>query len=398
MDAIILGLIIGTIALLSSIVIFLAVYLQKNKKTFIWKSSTNTQAVISSAPISRRSSSSCLVNLEKQHLSRSRSASFGEDLAARLQILAAGSCYRSYAPATVNPSSRSARLSLGASVRFPVSSNITPIIPLKPIIPSITFQLRYDHTIETLSITIFQLNNYLPTKNTQNMYLILYLLPNDDEQRQTRSSINGIFNEHFHFPLKSHDLLNRTLRLTAYEVNSVTRIRRIIGHVFIKFDQFIDENKIDKTFSTNTLVENLNQDSRIRSDYLGQVILTSCYLKDQNLIQIRIQRINHLHMEQSKFNTPLKAHFSGQTSNTSSKYHWTNTSSFIIPSSSSSFHIDKELRLIAYPSLISTNDGYIECHLRLHLHGFNQIHSHARWKQSLRFTLPHTYTISLVAL
>ncbi|CAF2805401.1 unnamed protein product [Rotaria sp. Silwood2] len=399
-DATILSLIIGSIALLSSIVIVLVVYLQKKStRTCVWKASTNTQSVINSAPISRQPSSSCLVNLNKQQpLSRCRSASFGEDLAARLQILAAGSHYRSYSPATINPSTRLTRSSLGANIRFPISSNITPSIPSKPSIPSITFQLRYDHTIETLFITIFQLNNYSPIINTQKIYLILYLLPNDDEQRQTRSSIDGIFNEQFNFPLKTDDLLRRTLRLTAYKVNLRTRIRHIIGHVFIKFDQFIEENKTEKTFSTNTILEYLNQDLHIRSDYLGQLILTTCYLKDQNLIQIRIQQINHLHIEQAKFNTPLKAHFSGQTSNTGNKYYWTNTSPFIIPASSSSFPIDKELRLIAYPSLISTNDDYIECHLRLHLHGFNQIYCHARWKQTLRSALPHTYTVSLVAL
>ncbi|CAF0904441.1 unnamed protein product [Rotaria sordida] len=402
MSAIILSLIVGSITLLSSIVIVLIVYLQKKfKRTCIWKSTTSRQSVISSAPISRQQSSSCLFNLEQQQqqqLSRSRSASFGEDLTARLQTLAAGNCYRSYAPATIDLSSRSTRLSLGANIRFPTVSNTSPIIPSKPITPSITYQLRYEHTIETLFITIVQLNNYIPTKNTQNIYVILYLLPNDDEQRQTKSSINGIFNENFLFPLKSNDLLKRTLRLTAYEVNSITRIRHIIGHVFIKFDQFIDENKNDKTFSTNSLLEYLSQDLHIRSDYLGQLTIKTYYLKDQNLIQIRIQQINYLHIERSKFKTPLKAYFSGQLSNTSHKYHWANTSSFMIPSSSSSFQIDKELQLIVDSLLISTNDNHVECHLRLHLHGSNQIHSHARWKHSLQSTVPHTYTVSLVAL
>ncbi len=108
--------------------------------------------------MNRRTSSSCLVNLEKQlQKSRSRSASFSEDLTARLQISATGSCYCSYSPAVIGPSPRSIRPSLSANTRFP---NVLS----KPSIPSITFQLRYEHTIETLFITIFQLQNYLPSK------------------------------------------------------------------------------------------------------------------------------------------------------------------------------------------------------------------------------------------
>ncbi len=110
----------------------------------------------------------------------------------------------------------------------------------------------------------------------------------------------------FFFQLKPDELSKRTLRLTAYTVDSTTRIRNILGHVFIKFDLFIDENKIDKTFSTNTLSECLIQDLQNRSDYLGELILTNIYLKDQNLIQINIQQINHLHIDSLKTKTPLK--------------------------------------------------------------------------------------------
>jgi hypothetical protein len=86
-------------------------------------------------------------------------------------------------------------------------------------VPSVTFQVRYEQTIETLFITIFQLHDYVPgksrdkwifenreifvlAKNIQHIFLILYLLPNDDEQRQTQSSTNGVFNEHFYFLVK----------------------------------------------------------------------------------------------------------------------------------------------------------------------------------------------------
>ncbi|CAF1152608.1 unnamed protein product [Rotaria magnacalcarata] len=397
MNAIVWSLIVGSCTLLWFLII-IALYLQrKSNRTSLWQSSAAVQSVISSAPISRRSSSSCLINLEKQQRPlRSRSASFGEDLTARLQILASGTSYRSYSPATIHPASRTTHVSLSGTNRCPIVSTIFPIVPVKPTVPAITFQLRYEQTTETLFISILQLNNYTTTKDTQNIYVILYLLPNDDEQRRTRSSTDGIFNENFHFLLKSDQLLKRTLRLTAYKVDLNTRIRQIIGHSFIKFDKFIDENKIDKTFSTNTLLEYLAQDLNVRSDYLGEVILTSSYLKDQNLIQIRIQQINQLHIVQSKFKTPLNAHFSGQTSSIYNKYHWAATPSFMIPSSSS-FIIDQTLQLPAYSSLILANDNQVECHLQLHIHNSNQIHSHARWKHSLRSTIPHTYTVSLVA-
>jgi len=109
--------------------------------------------------------------------------------------------------------------------------------------------------------------------------------------------------------LKSDELTKRTLRLTVYTVGSTTRVRNTLGHVFIKFDQFIEENKIDKTFSTNTLSECLVQDLKMRSDYLGELILTNTYFKEKNLIQIRIQQINHLHIDLIKTNSSLKGIF-----------------------------------------------------------------------------------------
>ena len=46
------------------------------------------------------------------------------------------------------------------------------------------------------------IENLLLDKNSS-VSLILYLLPNDDEQRQTQSSTTGVFNEPFHFPVKN---------------------------------------------------------------------------------------------------------------------------------------------------------------------------------------------------
>ncbi|CAF4345081.1 unnamed protein product, partial [Adineta steineri] len=188
-------------------------------------------------------------------------------------------------------------------------------------------------------------------------HFLYSLLPNDDEQRQTQLSTNGIFNECFEFSLKPNDLLKRTLRLTVYTVDSITRIRNILGHIFVKFDKFMDENTDDKTFSTNILSEYFTQDLQIRSDHVGELILTNYYLKDQNLLQIRIQQINHLHIDKINIKLPFKAHFSGQTSNSCEKYHWTNTPSFIISSLSSS-RINQELNLTVY----SKNENHIECH------------------------------------
>jgi hypothetical protein len=94
------------------------------------------------------------------------------------------------------------------------------------------------------------------------------------------------------------DLLNRTLRLTAYTVDSTTRIRSILGHVFMKFDRFISsENNKDRTFSTAILSEYLTADLPTRVESLGELILTSYFNKDQNLLRIRIQEIHQLQIE-----------------------------------------------------------------------------------------------------
>ena len=163
-----------------------------------------------------------MINLEKPvQPYRSRSASFSEDLTARLQALAAGNSYRSYTPATIPSTPRSIRPSLNTNIRFPP---VTPSNPSKTTTHSINFQLRYEQTIETLFVTIFQLQNYpsgsdyvfskccetyFLVKNTQHVFLILYLLPNDDEQRQSQSSTNGLFNEHFQFPVKRSTCTSR---------------------------------------------------------------------------------------------------------------------------------------------------------------------------------------------
>jgi hypothetical protein len=85
----------------------------------------------------------------------------------------------------------------------------------------------------------------------------------------------------------------------------------------------------------------------------------------------------------------LSAYFSGQIQ----KHQWINTSIFVIPSS----RIDQELNLTVHSLLTSTNEDLIDCHLRLHLHGSNKIHSHAQWQHSLRSSLPKTLTVPLIA-
>jgi hypothetical protein len=80
--------------------------------------------------------------------------------------------------------------------------------------------------------------------------------------------------------------------------------------VFIKFDQFVEENKIDKTFSTSTLSECLIEALQIRSNYLGELILTNYYFKEKNLFQIRIQQINQLHIDSTKTNNTWRGNYS----------------------------------------------------------------------------------------
>lgn len=76
-----------------------------------------------------------------------------------------------------------------------------------------SFQLRYESNLETLSVSIFQLNNcilsklnisyepfhpnFFVGKTTETSFIIVYLLPNDEEQRQTQTSKDGNFNASF---------------------------------------------------------------------------------------------------------------------------------------------------------------------------------------------------------
>ena len=200
--------------------------------------------------------------------------------------------------------------------------------------------------------------------------------------------------------------------MTAYTVDSTTRIRTILGHVFLKFDSYLPDNPTDRTFSTSTLSECLKQDLSIRSDYLGELILTSTYSKDQNYIQIHIQHINHLQIDSSKTNKGIEqtflstnnishsrlAHFTGQISNTLEKSPWMNSSTFSIIPTSSSFRVDQDLKLMLPSSTMSINVDQLDCYLRLHLHDFKQVHSHARWQQSIRSNSSETLTVPLFSL
>lgn len=144
-----------------------------------------------------------------------------------------------------------------------------------------------------------------------------------------------------------------------------------------------------KTFS-----ESLVQDPQVRSEYLGELILTNTYLKEQNLLQIRIQQINQLHVNLSQ---TAVAHFSGQTSSIYQKHQWINTSAFSIPISTTSFRVDQDLNLPARSLILSTNDEHLNCHLRLHIHGIHEIHSHARWQFALQSNSSQTITVPLLA-
>lgn len=217
--------------------------------------------------------------------------------------------------------------------------------------------------------------------------------------------------------MKSDDLSKRTLRITAYTVDSTTRIRTILGHVFLKFDPYLSNNSLDRTFSTTMLSECLKQDLSIRSDYLGELILTSTFFKDQNYIQIHIQSINHLQIDSTKDkHLPMKgidktihelcsslcfllnlAHFTGQISNNLEKSPWINSSTFVIPTSSS-YQVDQDMKLTVPSSTISIQSDHLNCHVRLHLHDNKQIHSHARWQQSLRLNSSQNLTVPLFNL
>lgn len=98
----------------------------------------------------------------------------------------------------------------------------------------------------------------------------------------------------------------RTLRLTAYTVDSTTRVRATLGHAFVKLDKFLDKDSDDTAFFTDTMSYDLTSDLRIRPDHLGQLVLTNSYVKEQNALQIRIQQLNHLHVDPIEVRFPLK--------------------------------------------------------------------------------------------
>lgn len=102
------------------------------------------------------------------------------------------------------------------------------------------------------------------------------------------------------------DIIERTLRLTAYIVDPTTRIRTILGHSFIKLDRFVKDDSLHSSFSTATLTEDLTMDLPMKMDQLGELVVTSCYLKDQNILQIKIQEIHQLKIDRSNTTKSLK--------------------------------------------------------------------------------------------
>ena len=102
---------------------------------------------------------------KSSELHRSRSASFGEDLTSRLQMLNTGTCYQSYSPVKLKSFSfRSNRICSSTNVRSSPVQNATP----QPTNPSISFQLRYESMLGILFVNIFQLNHFLSSKSLKN--------------------------------------------------------------------------------------------------------------------------------------------------------------------------------------------------------------------------------------
>ena len=91
------------------------------------------------------------------------------------------------------------------------------------------------------------------------------------------------------------------------------------------------------------------------------------------------------------------AHFTGQISHSLEKSPWINTSTFLVPTTSS-FVLDQKLKISFQASPISLHEDHFDCHLRLHLHGLKQVHSHARWRQPFRSNLSETLTVPLFSL
>lgn len=95
-----------------------------------------------------------------------------------------------------------------------------------------------------------------------------------------------------------------------YNVDSTTRIRTTVGHVFVSLNDWGARDQQDRTFSTPVLSVELTKDLPKKSDDLGELLVTSYYLKDQNLLQIHLEEIHRFQWKSVTIPKPTKGKLS----------------------------------------------------------------------------------------
>lgn len=100
------------------------------------------------------------------------------------------------------------------------------------------FSLVYDAAVEALTVTVIKIRQ-LPGRRSNvphDSFIKLFLLPDERMSQQTkvqRRTNNPRFNETFVFQVSESDIRERTLRLSAYDVDKRKVARHLLGHALV---------------------------------------------------------------------------------------------------------------------------------------------------------------------
>ncbi|XP_064617973.1 synaptotagmin-15-like [Liolophura sinensis] len=157
------------------------------------------------------------------------------------------------------------------------------------------FSLIYDATVEQLSVTLIKAKE-LPGRNranyTRDPFVKLFLLPDERTCRiskMKKKTLSPIFNETFVFQVPPSDLMNRSLRLSVYDVDR-RKVRHSLGHVVVSLKE-CDLSKGDVLWRD---LETMAQPSV----NMGEVQFSLTHMPNFEKVKVTIHQVRNIHLSQ----------------------------------------------------------------------------------------------------
>ncbi|XP_076458070.1 synaptotagmin-1-like [Babylonia areolata] len=154
------------------------------------------------------------------------------------------------------------------------------------------YSLEYDASVGQLNVTLIKVKD-LPGRGFHNHlrdpYVNVFVLPDDRTCRTSKvrkKTLSPVFNQDFFFQVPAHQLKERTLRFSVYDVDK-KKVRHSLGHVMVPLGD-VDLTQVDTHWA------DLEASTQMVSCPLGDVQLGLCYQPQHEKVKITVQKVRHL--------------------------------------------------------------------------------------------------------